>query len=718
MTLKIWVHFAAYTLVLIVMITGFTRVEFSDDFVDTLVAKGDGAYDRYIEYLENFPSDVAVIVAAENLACSEAGWDLIQRLHTNLELNEHVDSVHSIAGKSAKYVVFDSLEVRTDRFTDYYFDNPRNRCEAAASYEPFARRLVASQIQAVALLVTANKDSNPADFAKSIVDTKNSFSDEATTLDGALYVTGDPVMNIAISDAIARDMVFVVGMTTAMLILVGLVTRSLRTSAAAFLTIVFSTCTAFGMMGWLGIYLTPGTALAVFLLIPLSTAFVIHAHGYASRPSSAGSLLSRATKPTVVAGITTSFLFGLTGWTSIPDIQALAIVGVFGVLSATLCMFLLTFPLLEKTRKPQFLWAFRVPTWAIVNPRISVLILIFLTIQCAIGLNNLKFEYEAIDYLPMSNSERAEFEIIGAWFGRMNIPLVLDAGNLSDPDVWKRAKHLVDEVDAQYLGNVQIHWFYDQIKLLSVALTDSQVQFPRSDQEFDQLFLWFEPDDYEGFVNVESSQISITFSVPFISSTDYFHFKRVIETELEEQELNGQLVGRVSSFFETGHQVGLDNIASLGVGAAVVFVGLIFLFRSVSMAAIALIVNLIPALSALSLLGLTNVPIDLGSSVVTAIAFGIIIDDSTHLLWRVQELQRSGYDPNTAVFRATRELASPIVLTTLTVCVGFSFLFFAELRPFQDFALTIIVALFVAVIADIAILPSLVKTFIKDRVVL
>lgn len=105
----------------------------------------------------------------------------------------------------------------------------------------------------------------------------------------------------------------------------------------------------------------------------------------------------------------------------------------------------------------------------------------------------------------------------------------------------------------------------------------------------------------------------------------------------------------------------------------------------------------------------------MGSSLVAAMAFGIVLDDTTHLLVRLQQLQRSGYDPATAVLRTVRELIAPVMTTTLAVCFGFTVLFFAEMQPFHDFAMLMITTMFIALIADVVLLPALVRQFVSGR---
>jgi predicted RND superfamily exporter protein len=153
----------------------------------------------------------------------------------------------------------------------------------------------------------------------------------------------------------------------------------------------------------------------------------------------------------------------------------------------------------------------------------------------------------------------------------------------------------------------------------------------------------------------------------------------------------------------------------LGIGVVAAFSIFYLLFRSFRFALIGIAVNMLPVLSAVAVLGLMGTPIDMGSSVVAAIAFGIVLDDSTHLMVRIQRLLKSGYDAGTATMQATRELIGPIVTTTTLVCVGFLILFAAEIKTFHDFAIVMLIALSTALVSDLVVLPLLVRGLFGDR---
>ena len=94
--------------------------------------------------------------------------------------------------------------------------------------------------------------------------------------------------------------------------------------------ILFVLGAVFGAMGYADLAYTPSTSLVVFLLVPLSAAFVIHAYGYQLRQSDEQKD-GASTKAFSYAGLTTAIGFACTGLTPATDIQNLALIGVFGI---------------------------------------------------------------------------------------------------------------------------------------------------------------------------------------------------------------------------------------------------------------------------------------------------------------------------------------------------------------------------------------------------
>ncbi len=707
----------AFVAIFVVAAVGATRLQVSADAAEAMLPTDPETVAQYDDFLSRFPSDQGALVVFENLLCSKAGWELIVRTESAFSNHPFIDRTISLASPSARYVVQEGDVVDLSRFADIPFDSGSARCAAAASYPPFANVLVADDGYATAMFLVAAGDSDATAFSAELKALAAPFMQEAEALEGRIILTGEAVMSAALSEVVARDSVLIGGVLLIMLALVYFATRAISTTCVSLALNIFVLAVAYGSLGWLGIGLTPSTSLVVFLLVPLSSAFVIHAHGYVVRSESKALIPREAIIPCTLAGLSTAMGFACTGLTPAPDIQTLALVGVIGIAAGTTGVFLFVFPVLSSVSDLRFALAFSVPRWPILRPGISMMMLVLFVLVSAVGLFRLSVQYEPSNYLPLTNPSRADFEDVSRWFGRMNLPLMIETENAEDPQTWIELKPLIDTLYQKYPTGFQATWFYDHLSEVSQAMTrggGDTVVFPTDSDLFQQLLLWFDPEDLELYLDDSKERIVVLFQLPFLGSDDYYEMKQIVYDFLQDNDIKGYFVGRVSSFFETGHRIGYDNLKGLAIGAVLIFGLLLALFRSLPMALIGIFINALPVLTSLGILGLLGIPIDMGSSMVTAMAFGIVLDDSTHLLVRVQQLMKAAYDPTTAVLRAVRELIAPIMTTTLVVCAGFMVLFAAEMRPFHDFAMLMLATMFTALIADVVILPALVRRFIKD----
>ncbi|MBM4203707.1 MAG: hypothetical protein FJ194_06080 [Gammaproteobacteria bacterium] len=695
---------------------GATRLTVSDDVSEAMLPTDPETIARYSDYLARFPNDQGALVVFEDLLCSDAGWDLIKKTEAAFAASPAINRTLSLPSMSTRYVIGSGDTVDLSRFRDTDFSSAKERCKAAAEYPPYRNVLVSPDGRAAALFLIAEPGQNATTFSDTLMSIYTPLAAEAVTAGGRMVITGEAIVSAELSRVVSRDSALVAAILVAMLVFVYVITRSFTSTLVALGLSIFVVAVAYGFMGWVGMPLTPATSLVIFLLVPLTGTFVIHAHGYVGRQAERKLIPDEAKSPCILAGLTTAIGFACTGLTPAPDVQSLAIMGVVGIFAATLGVFIFVFPVLHGAKDLRFVVQFTVPRWPLIHSAAGIGLMLFFLLGIVYGMSRLKVDYGPTDYLPMTNSYRADYEVAGQWFGRMNLPLMVEVESAEDPQTWTKLKPLIDTLYEKYPSGFQAVWFHDQLVQLNRAVSGNpQAGFPEDPDTLAQLFIWFDPEDLELYMDEDRTRILINFQIPYIGSAGYFEMKAVVDNYLQEHGIKGYYVGRVASFFETGHRIGGDNLKGLAIGAALIFILLLFLFRSWSYAIIGIIINAIPVLSGLALLGAAGVAIDMGSSLVAAMAFGIVLDDTTHLLVRLQQLQRSGYDPATAVLRTVRELIAPVMTTTLAVCFGFVVLFFAEMQPFHDFAMLMITTMFIALIADVVLLPALVRQFVSGR---
>jgi len=177
----------------------------------------------------------------------------------------------------------------------------------------------------------------------------------------------------------------------------------------------------------------------------------------------------------------------------------------------------------------------------------------------------------------------------------------------------------------------------------------------------------------------------------------------------------------VVTFKQTGTGIILDKNAEFvresllyGLGIALIIVSLLmgFLFRSFKFLLIAVVPNVIPLLFAAALLGYGNIALEAGVSIVFAIIFGIAVDDTIHFMSKYKLAKDMyGGDKERAMYVTFLETGKAIIYTSIILFFGFLVLMFSSNLPSVIIGLLISVTLVSAVIADLFLLPVIIRRF-------
>ena len=150
-----------------------------------------------------------------------------------------------------------------------------------------------------------------------------------------------------------------------------------------------------------------------------------------------------------------------------------------------------------------------------------------------------------------------------------------------------------------------------------------------------------------------------------------------------------------------------SQILTLGAVFLAIMLMFLVLFRSLRIAAVAIVPNVLSAGMVLGLMGWLGIRLDLMTITIAAITIGIAVDDTLHYIHRFRwELARDGaYWP--AVLRSHRTVGRAMVYTSVTITLGFSILALSQFVPTIYFGLLTGFAMMVALIANLTLLPIL-----------
>jgi len=153
-----------------------------------------------------------------------------------------------------------------------------------------------------------------------------------------------------------------------------------------------------------------------------------------------------------------------------------------------------------------------------------------------------------------------------------------------------------------------------------------------------------------------------------------------------------------------------DNLL-LGLGLALIIVSILMalLFRDIKMLVISLVPNIIPLLFAAAVLGWVGIELEAGISIVFAIVFGIAVDDTIHFLSKFKISRDKGMSFEDAMERTFKETGKAIIFTSIILFFGFLVMLFSIHPPSVTIGLLISITLFSAIIADLLLLPVIMR---------
>jgi len=151
-----------------------------------------------------------------------------------------------------------------------------------------------------------------------------------------------------------------------------------------------------------------------------------------------------------------------------------------------------------------------------------------------------------------------------------------------------------------------------------------------------------------------------------------------------------------------------SQILTLGVVMVGIAIMLLVLFRSVSLAIIGIIPNLLAAAIILGLMGLLDIPLDMMTITIAAITIGIAVDNSIHYLYRFREEYPKFRDYTETLYYCHANIGKAVFYTAITIIIGFSILVLSNFIPTIYFGLLTAMAMFIALLAALTLLPKLI----------
>lgn len=553
----------------------------------------------------------------------------------------------------------------------------------------------------------------------------------------SLFLGGLPMITTDIINYISSDLiVFSLAVVLLMALILALIFKGIRWVLMPIGISITSALSMMGVLAFLGWKVTVISSNFFSLLLVMTLSVTIHlVVRYRELAQNNPELdyhtliqntLAQMFKPCLFTTLTTFAAFGsllISGIRPVIDFGWMMSIGVTIALVLSFIAFPIIMCFLPKPQVPKFNTELGF-THGLAKfsekfgTHLLVTIVLFIGLA-TVGINQLSVENRFIDYFKKSTEINQGLTLIDEKLGG-TIPLEIIFDDLAQ-DYW---------YDEDLRTDIhKIHEYLDSLdetgKVLSIDTLMQILTRANDNQTLNGFFL-----------NAIKSQISGDAKTqvldPYISE-DRGQLRMVIRVRETNKELKrAALIEKIEhyiakdigfkegSFHTTGMLVLYNNmlqslfdsqIKTILAVFAMIFAMFLFVFKSLSLSILAIIPNTLPPIFILGIMGLMNIPLDLMTITISAIAIGIGVDNAIHYIYRFKAEFKKDRNYLATMYRSHDSIGLAMFYTSITVTLGFLILALSNFIPSIYFGIFTAIAMLSAVLANLTLLPKLILIF-------
>ena len=558
-----------------------------------------------------------------------------------------------------------------------------------------------------------------------------------------VFQVGSPRLNHEIDTGLFSDLRRLIPLAAAILLVtITLFLRSLRAFPVPLITATITLLWTFGFMAAVGIPLTLLTAMVPALVIVIGSTEDVHliaaytsSLAGADKPSRELAIRAMASKvglPVLITALTTALGFAANAITPIPLIREFAIASAFAML-ANLVVTVLCMPWLlnifgpranpfaaEGARPSGVIGAIvgvieylstRHPALIVISTA-AVLVIFGIKIS-AITINNDPLSYFEAEHQFVADAQTLHEDVAGLKVFSLTL-------TSNDAGIFRTPAGIAKIAAAQAL--LDNHGIFDKTQSLADIIALMHQEYHKGDTQYyrvpsdaadvDLYLSSLTRNDIKAFVTADHSRARVIVRHNLSDSI-------ALNRSLDEVRKNLPIVlGPDIRFALTGKNLMVNRAAeslvsgqlsSLLLILTIIFFVFSFLYTSVLAGLLSLVPNVIPVIMNFGLMGFLGVPLNPGTAMVAAIAIGVAVDDTVHLMTRFGAESRKHLHEADAVRATIRGEAIPIVSTSIALALGFSVLAMSRFSIVAQFGLLAAATMIYALLSDLLVMPILLR---------
>jgi predicted RND superfamily exporter protein len=752
-------------------LSGMARV---DNSYEAYFDPSDPTYLAYERYREDFGSDEVSYILYEAPDAPHGPWNLevMQRiLELTAALEDEVPFIYevkSLANAELTVGVADGIEIR-----ELEDDFPESQEALLALRDQYLQKpmlvggLLSEDATHAAIIIEMDRSStDPLEDIRLHPDggdgldnlypqVTNEAIDEILSrpeYEGIrFYHSGDVPLNAAYNVIIEQETAFLFLVTCAVIgVVLALSFRSLVGVLAPLAVVTLSVIFCVALIGALGWKLDLSFGSAPTLLTAIGVAHSVHILSeFRSRFRMLGDRREALVRtihlvgtPCLLTSLTTAAGFAAMSFVPIKSIAHMGTYNAFGVLAAfflslTLLMALLSFGRRMRTPAPaavadasakggQWVRAVLDSVAAFdIRHRRKILAGFALIFAASFaGMSQLVVDTNWLDdfsdEVPLKATTLRIDEVMG---GTTNLIYIFDAGS---PDAIKEPAALREMERVQRIAETQrplvrkTYSLVDILKDLNQAFHEGDPawhRIPESRELVAQYLLLYETsggEDAEEYVSSDYQRASVELRLAIAPTSQTAELVETIDAQLSREPLEAteaSLTGIGALWLVLMDYIVSSQITGFLLAFGVIALMMVVVFRSFAVGMISMVPNLTPVALVLGVMGASGIFLDYAKMPIAAVAIGIAVDDTVHLVsrYRHEFLARGNY--REALHAAMGDVGRALLITSIALVGGFLVFVLSVLHSEVMFGLLLATTIVSALVADFLLMPALVLTF-------
>lgn len=354
---------------------------------------------------------------------------------------------------------------------------------------------------------------------------------------------------------------------------------------------------------------------------------------------------------------------------------------------------------------------------------VSVFMILFLIV--AYGLKDIKVDSNSIKYFSEDTVVRKGSDFVEkSLTGSMVYEIILDAKEsegAKDPLFLHKIVQFEEEFKAKF-QNVRFTTSLKDIiirmqKVLNPEAMDAIPQTQNLVAQYLLLYSMSLPQGMEINDKIDTTEQYLRLSINsniVDTSKDLEMITWIKEWWINNSNYSADVQGQTAIFAYMQSSITDTLIISISATLIIVTIVMLLIFRNFSMLWLFILPNIAPVILVAGVMGYLGITIDIGIAISAAVILGIAVDDTVHFFSKYFDVIKTKSFEESIDYVISHS-GNAMILTTFILSFTFAIFSLSSFIPNVNFAIVTIVALNIALLLDLILLPALLSLFYRKE---